>query len=384
LRGTDRFPLEILVIYFCYVSVQGINSTYMNLYLDSIGFSSSQIGMTISASTLIVLSSQMLWGMASDRAKYKNTVLILMLGVSAVAILFFRVSAAFWYVLLISALYACFQSCSFPLLDNIVLEASEGKSWNFGQLRAGGTAGYCVTMLCIGFVIGEEYSRIFYIMSAALFICFALSTRMPKVEGRRAGMKKTPFRALFRDKPLMAMFGFSIMYSLGQSFYFSYYPIYFTQLGGTSEQVGVMMFFSGIVEIPSLMFASRAVKRFGADRVLIAVGILAVARYTLLSFLTSTPLIMAASMLQGPAFAGLTYSLINHINSRVAKENRATSQSFNTLLGSVFSRLIFGYVGGVAVERFSANGILLVIAGIMLVTTFVFALWSGKRREAFA
>jgi len=363
---------------------QAIYTTYLNLYLAGVGLSQSQIGMTVSVSTLFALLTQIFWGIASDRAKYKNTVISLMFLSCSFVVLMFYISDAYWFILLAIIMFTCFQNGIGPIQDSIVLEASEGQKWNYGQIRAGGTAGYCITVLLIGFVIGGQYARIFYLASITMFACFVISTRIPRIRGHRSGKgEKTPVRILLRNKPLLAVIVFYLIFYMGLNFFYGFYPIYFTSIGGNSGQIGVMMFFCAITEIPCLMIASRIVKRFGLDKVLIFASIITCVRWALLFFLKSPWLVILVSMLHGPGYVGFTYGIVTFINSRVPKDLRATGQSFNVLVGNVFSKLIFGYLGGVASETLGVNYTMLAACVLLLIAIGFFAMWSSRHHEDY-
>ena len=375
------FPIAIFALYMLSYGSQAIYMTYLNLYLDDIGFSQPQIGLAISVSTFFALVASMAWGVLSDRAKRKNTVILLLFGGATVATLLYYISENYVFVLGVLSLYAFFYTGLPPCLDNIVLEAGEGKRWHYGQMRMGGTIGYCAVVLCIGFVIREEYARIFYMTAFALFLCFLLSFRLPVVPGHRTGKRKSSFRVFLKNRPLMIMIAYNLSFALGLSYFYSFYPIYFASIGGTSAQIGVMMFFCAVTEIPCLFWANRVVKRFGVERVLIVSALVTALRWSLLSFLQNPTLIIATNMLHGIGYTGFSYCLVVYINETVPSDLKATGQSFNALVGSVFSRLIFGYIGGLAAEAFGTNNILLAACAVLLASTCLFSTWAYRQHR---
>jgi PPP family 3-phenylpropionic acid transporter len=337
----------------------------------------------ISVSTLFMLLAQMLWGIASDHAKSKVTVVqILVAGCMLVSLLFY-VSVDYWFLLIAVTLYTCFFTGINPLIDNIALELSEGKSWSFGAVRAGGTVGYCVTVALAGWIIQDSYLRVFGMTAAACFLCLLVSARVPPVPGHRTERQKTPFRVLLRNKPLMTVIGFGLVYSLGMNYFYNYYPIYFTSIGGSSGDIGIMMFFCAVMEIPSLMVAERVVTRFGVDKVLVGAGLIASIRWFLLFLLRDPIAIICANLLHGVSYVGISYSIITFINRQVPRDLRATGQSFYVFLSNIFARLLFGYIGGLASEYLGANHTMLIVCCTLLVATLLFHLWSGKNRASF-
>ena len=51
----QKFPINLFLPYLGFYSAQAIFGTYLNLYLNDVGFSKTQMGMFTSLSTLLVL-----------------------------------------------------------------------------------------------------------------------------------------------------------------------------------------------------------------------------------------------------------------------------------------------------------------------------------------
>ena len=372
----SHFHTRLFSIYFLYYAGQAIYSTYLNLYLADAGLSQSQIGMTVSISTLFLLLTQTFWGDLSDRSKNKNTVLkILFLG-SILSVCLFYASKSFWFLLFVITLLSLFFVPTVPISDNITLELLEKSRWDYGQVRMGGTIGYAVTVLIIGFVLNGHYGDIFWMVAALLTAGFVLSMRLPRVQGYRSKKRKTPYREILKDKNMVALIVFSLAFYMGLNFYNNFYAIYFRSLGGTSAQIGILMFTCASTEVPCLIFMNRLIKRFGVQRVMLCAGLVTSLRWLLLFLLNQPVLIIAANLLHGFGFTAFSYGIITYINEHVPRDLRATTQSLNALISSVCSRVIFGFIGGIASEMLGANHIMLASGVIMAAATAGFALWS--------
>lgn len=381
---TGKFPYSLYAMYFTSYVATAFYSTYLNLYLSGTGMAQSRIGIIVSVSTLFTLIAQMLWGVASDHAKNKtNVIRLLFAGCMAVSCMFYF-STNYWYLMFAVTLYACFFTGLNPLMDNVALELSEERGWDFGKIRAGGPLGYCIISAISGFLINNIYIRIFAITAAACFVSLLMTLRVPRVPGHRGSEEqKTPFKVVLKDKSLMMLIGFGVFYTIGMNFFYNYYPIYFTSLGGSSADIGIMMFFCAIMEIPSLMVAKRVITRFGADRVIVGAGLIASVRWFLLFLLKNPIAVVAVNLLHGVSYTGISYCIITYINQQVPKDLRATGQSLYVLLCSIVGRLLFGYIGGLASELIGANYVLLIVSLTLIATTAVFFLWSRRNRESY-
>ncbi len=376
----DRFPARIFSIYFLYYAGQAIYNTYLNLYLADAGLSQTQIGMTVSISTLFLLLTQTFWGGLSDRAQNKNTILKILFFGSVLSVCLFYASKSFWFLLFVITLFSMFFVPAVPISDNITLELLENSRWDYGQVRMGGTIGYAITVLTIGFVLNGQYGNIFWMVATLLTLCFLLLMRLPPIQGYRTKNQKTPYKEILKNKNMVALIAFSLVFYMGLNFYYNFYAIYFRTIGGTSAQIGIMMFVCASTEVPCLLFMNRLIKRFGTRRVLICAGLVTSLRWFLLFLLNDPTLIIAANLLHGFGFTAFSYSIITYISEHVPKDLRATTQSLNALISSICSRVIFGFIGGIASEMLGANHIMLVSCVVMILATAVFALWSFKNK----
>ena len=121
----QKFPINLFLPYLGFYSAQAIFGTYLNLYLNDVGFSKTQMGMFTSLSTLLVLIVQPLWGYVSDRSKTKNRILNLLLIAGATTILGFYLNINYWWIMVVNCLFCVFYNPVPPLLDNLSLETLE-------------------------------------------------------------------------------------------------------------------------------------------------------------------------------------------------------------------------------------------------------------------
>lgn len=381
----EAFPLRLFALYILFYSGQSIYNTYLNLYLSSVGLSESQIGLIVSVSTGCLLAAQLFWGMVSDRTKTKNSVLHLLYAATAVVSLGFYLSRSYWFLLLAVTLFSVFFNPLIPLQDNFTLEYLENthSRWDYGQVRMGGTLGYCLTVLLIGFFLNDDYRPIFWMVALCMAGCRLLCIGLPKVSGYRVKGSKAPYKALLHNRALIGLILFNLTFSIGLNFYHNFYAIYYTSaaVGGNSSMVGVMMFVSAASEIPMLMFIHRISKKLGIRGTLILAGSVTVLRWLLLAVLHSPVPIIFVNLLHGLGYTSFSYCIITYIGRTVPKEMRATGQTLNSLSSNVVSKVLFGFLGGFASENLGADRIMLFSALLMALGTVVFVLWSRTVSE---
>ena len=398
--GREPFPFKMFLIYVLFYAGQAMYNVYLNLFLNQNGFSNTQLGLLSSVSTVVLVLVQPLWGVLSDKSKSKNQIVGMLLLISAIVGLAFYASKTALWLSLCVLLFNVFFNPAVTLQDNYTLEMLEGGRWDFGQLRLGGTLGYAACAALIGYVVGgsidiinaftdaicavvlgfvveTDYEHIFWMMGIFFIITGVLYFTLPRVSGHREKKQKVKYSLLLKDRRLVCMFVFNIVYTLGTAFFYQFYSIHYSnELGASSVMVGLLSTFGALSEIPFFWFAGRLQKRFGTKALMLFAGASAAARWLLLSMLTNTSVILVVNMLSGCGFVGFSYSLIRYINDNVPKSMRATAQSLNGILGTFFSRIIFTPINGILADHFSistvllGNGLLMVAAVLLFAFTF--------------
>lgn len=378
----DRFPVNIFLIYIIFYAGQAMYNTYLNLFLTQSGFNMTAIGALQSVSTIVLVLVQPLWGIISDRSKSKNQIIgILLLITTLVCMSFYMFKTTLWLAICVM-LFSVFFTPALTLQDNYSLELLEHSKWDFGHIRLGGTLGYAICAMLVGFVIGSNYGSIFWIMACFFAVTGTLYFLLPKVEGHRQKHQKVKYSVLLKDKPLLCMLAFNIIYFMGTSFYFQFYPIYYNKvIGATSQMVGMLSFVSALSEIPFFWFAYKIEKKFGVEKVMLFAGLATALRWFLLFFITNQYVILGVNLLSGCGYVGFSYCLIKYISDTVPKSIRATAQSFNAILGTIFSRIIFTPIGGYLGQHFGVKNVLLICGFIMLLGVILFKVTFHKANK---
>lgn len=370
----EKFPIHILLPYLGFYAAQAVFGTYLNLFLKNVGYNQTQMGTFTSVSTILVILAQPFWGNVSDRAKSKNKVIMAMLAIGAVVILGFYLSANYWWLLIINCLFCVVYNPAPPLMDNLSLENLENRKsrYNFGHIRVGGTIGYAIGVLVSGQLMQDKYERMF-IMISVLFLLSILTLQLvPNVQGYREKTKKSSYKELISNKKIFCFIFMQFIFSLGTMVYYSYYPLYFTSIGGDSGSVGVLMFVTAASEIPFWLIAGRLTERFGYKRMMVISAVVTGLRWTFLSITLSPVAAILINLTHGFCFVTLNYCIVTFINQNIPKDLRATGQSMNNMISTILSRAIGGVVLGYMSDRFGVPVLLRFVGIAAFVSAAVF------------
>lgn len=371
---------KLFMMYAAFYSATAVYTTYLNLYLSDTGLSNAMIGRILSLSTFLTFLTQMFWAQLSDRSKHKHRVLQALYVLGAAVCMLFYVSDNVIYLTVLVSGFAILFNPVMPLQDNLTLEIIEGSGTDFGQIRMGGTVGYCVTVLVAGFFLKDSYRAIFWLTSGFMMLSWliSLSFAKPLNDGAEERAHSEVSAGTGRFFVGLVLFGF--VFQLGLQTYYNFYPIYFVSIGGDSGVVGTLIFLGALTEIPMLLISRRLIHRLGITRLLMLASIATILRWILLAYLTHALPVVLTGLLHGVGYTSFSYSAVTYINERLPRQIRARAQSLNMVVSVVLPKIIAGFVSGQLSESIGTNRVLLLAAGILGVTAILFYGF-GRREE---
>ena len=66
-KKSDPFPIRLFLVYVFFYAGQAIYNVYLNLFLNSKGFTNTKLGLVSSISTAALVLIQPYWGILSDK-----------------------------------------------------------------------------------------------------------------------------------------------------------------------------------------------------------------------------------------------------------------------------------------------------------------------------
>lgn len=350
-NNTQKYPYIFPVFYALIFMSLAVFSIFMPVYLDKVGYNGAQVGILTASGSIVALFSQPFWGVVSDRAKTKNSVLSLLLLLSSIIILLFRLSEGFYFILLFMIILAFFQNPTFPISDAITLEYMTPIGWKFGPVRLFGTIGYAVIAVVAGEIVKRNMNAIFVFSFAIGIVTFLASLRLPKVAGHQAAGKKVSIFELFKNRELILLMIFTVSIHGTLSFYNAFFGIYYTQMGADNALLGWAVFISAISEVFFLIWGDRVILKIGIKPTLFGAALVAVIRWLFLGFVNNVYLVLALQVLHGFIYIVLSYSMAMYINKEVPQELKASGQSLNAVITLGVSKIIGNIGGGMLSDR---------------------------------
>jgi MFS transporter, PPP family, 3-phenylpropionic acid transporter len=356
-----------------------VYSIYIPVYLNASGYSKTNIGILLSLAPIIAIMAQPLWGTFTDRSKNKNTVLLILILGSTFSILLYRLSINFFYLSLVISCFTLFQTSIYPMSDAIALEYTSKTKWKFGHIRLAGTIGYSIMAVTAGIMLAKNINRLFMLYFITGILTFIAALFLPEIKGHQSHGKKLAFWSLFRDKKLILYLSFALMIQITLGYYYTFFSIYYQQLGATKTLIGWSNFIAAMSETPFLLFSHVILKKIKTPNALIIAGSAAAIRWLILGLTVNTYSILIFQLLHGLINIVVTVSLAMYVNEFVPVELKASGQALNGLVCTGIARILGSLLGGYFSDIFGLQNMFLYNSIIMFIAVFTFfTIASGK------
>lgn len=365
--------LEVLprTIYFFFFAAIASLFPFLVIHYQELGLSGTQIGILAALNPLVTVITAPLWGAFADATqRYKQLLLIMMVG-CLLAVFLWSQATQFVWLLLVTALFAFFAGSVMPLIDSSVLASLEQKE-RYGKLRLWGSVGFGITCPLVGWMTqrsGLEWAFYFYLfffaITTALVVFFPISQATLR---KPLGVGMLEFKNKTWLMFLLTIFLGGIGLAIGGNFF----SLHMKNLGMSQTYIGLSLTFATLGELPFMMFGYKLLKRFPAKYLLLLALFFIALRLAGYALAQAPWHFLIVQLLHGPTFALIWIAGISYADSLSPSHLKATGQSlFSTTLSGLGGTL-GGFAGGIlydtvgAVQMFQVAAVVLVIAGVLL------------------
>lgn len=341
----------LLIWYMLSYFYDCVNAQYLQKYMKACGLATSEIGTIISVGTIFSIIAQLLWARAADKARYKNTILLICsIGSAVIGLLWLRVPAeiVFVYVFAITLISTVFRSAVLMLSDTICLEILEKDNRPFGPVRLMGAIGWAV----MGFIAGQILDRDIFLFGPLCMVLAAITIGahffVPKIKGHRE-KARLDIKGFFKNPKILPLIIYIALTSLGNGVANTYFYLNFEQLGGNTSSYGTYLLIVTLTEIPFLFFADRILRRFGVRITLATVGIISSLRLLYIYFVPSYKWLFGLALANGILVIG-SFVISIFFNRIATADMKTTSLTIATVTQGIF-RSIGAYAGGLIINH---------------------------------
>jgi PPP family 3-phenylpropionic acid transporter len=375
-----RRSLSIVTwLFFLMYAGTGIFFTFYAVFLRSAGMSGTEIGLINMAGGIAAFFGSTLWGYWSDRSGKPRILLAVASTGTAITALLFPYFPSFWGFLLLGSIFPFFNVAIITLMDSNLLAILGENRAEYGRYRLGGTIGFMLTSISVGFLFSDHGLEIMFPLFAGLALIFAVSALfLPDLRIERGKTNRSPRAILtMMRRPAWLIFAASVFLAwIARSGAISFLGVSLKSMGAEDILIGIVASSAALFEIPFMILNSWFLRKIGSRRMLAFSLIGYVARVGLYSLMPSPAWGIAVNALNGVSYVWLWNASINYANDQAPDELKATAQGLfvsTTALAGVVSAPLSGFL----FDKLGPPGMFQAMAGVALVAVFIF--WFGER-----
>ncbi|MRN52975.1 MFS transporter [Paenibacillus sp. LC-T2] len=352
----------------------GSFGSYLTLLLVNNGLDAGQVGILMATGTLIALCIQPMWGIISDRYNQTRLVLILSVAVPALLAVFYR-SEYFLVLLLVFTISTIFSSTQAPIADSYAIAAAKKAGSTYGSIRLMLSLGAAVGSFGGGWYVSTfSVSTIWMPFLFFNLLAVVIALTLPKQAEENHMMSQSfsqGVKQLLGNRIFLAFLGGSFLVNQTMTAFGTYFVLAFQSVGGSTRYAGIALFIASVTNVPSMLYASKVIKKLGRERTLLLGAVIYVLRWGIQFAFPYPSVMIGVQVLHGLSFGFFYIAAVEYVSQITSSEMQATGQSIFNMVFSGFAgimgNLLNGFLfkqGGVGAMNLSC--MLSAIAGAVL------------------
>jgi PPP family 3-phenylpropionic acid transporter len=351
-----RLAWLMAACYFLFYGAVGCLLPYQPLYYQSLGLNGEQIGLLMGLGPVVLLGASPLWGAAADRLNLHRWLLPMACAGAFGFILLVPASGRnLTLLILVVLLQSFFSQAIVPLMDSAALEIAAQTHVGFGRIRFGGSLGFMVISVFIGWLLTRVDLRwMFYSYMIGMSLVTVLASRLPAHRRRLPVHLRQSLAALAHQRHLVFFLLAVFLLGFANNAVQFFLPLFLHSIGGDSNTVGVAGAVGALTELPVMFLGVYLLRKIGGLWPGLA---LAASVYTLrwlaLSATATTAVVLALQLLHGLSFGLFILAGVGFVDQLAPQGLSATAQSlFNvfywglgSLAGSLGGGVIYQWLG---------------------------------------
>lgn len=272
------------------------------------------------------------------------------------------------------------------LIDSWTMALREKDSQvQYPLTRSAGSVLYALTALAFGNVIAALGDGIiapsFLLFSVLLFLCTCFLEETPcrnkqqknvnqEATRRISGMEAA--KTLLQNKTYVFFVLSCLLYHIANKSTGCFISNYVTNIGGDSGGLGLLMFFSAMVEFPSMMVMGKIIRRYplGGLHLFALSGIVIKNFFFLIA--SSMPLLVIGRLAEGMSYGAYVYIFVEYICRNTLKQLNVTAISLGTAMTSALGGIIGNYAAGLILDLWGLAPLSLAAMAMAVAAVLVF------------
>ncbi|MBU2712477.1 MFS transporter [Zooshikella harenae] len=348
---SNTVPVRPLAsVYGWYFVILGILVPYWAPYLQSQGFSPSEIGILLAILMATKIIAPLVWGLLADYLFC--SLKLIRLGTLCSVLAFAGVFWAddFWLMALVMAGFSFFWNAVLPLFEVITLRFLQGQTQFYSRIRLWGSIGFIIAVLGVGSLLDYvSLDWVPWVCWSAFWGLWLVSLTLPKPVKTKAEQASSSAKAQrFLLRPILGFFIVVALVQLAHGPYYTFFSIHLQDHGYNHTAIGALWALGVLAEIILFLFMHQLLPKLGIRGCLVLGLLGAVLRWLVIGWwVDNLMLITMAQLLHALSFGACHAASIEfvhrHFPEGLAGRGQALYSGISFGLGAGLGALAAGY-----------------------------------------
>ncbi|MBO6158492.1 MAG: MFS transporter [Firmicutes bacterium] len=361
---------------------------YQTLYLQSIGFTASNMGVLNAICSGIGIAAMSFWGIFSDsRNSVRLTEVLLLAG----CMIFFSMMPfvknvfgnALWPYFILCPICTLFRNPVATFHENLIVRNCNELRLNYGRIRSIGSILFAVSATFLVVLMPVESTFWVYGLGLIPVIVLTLLSRDPKgASMKRKGHSKDALGQLFKNHTYVLFLVFSFLFYVGANFEGAFIPYYMQEVGIDTSKYSLLLAYRAVFEVPFLLLMVKLRTRFPLRKLILVSPILmGIECLGFAFFVKSWPMMLIFASFFGLGNGMFIGTSLNYVYEIAPDDAKASAQAFFASTSQI-AAILGNLVGGFVLDAVGGRRFYLVAALLYLTSILMFILSGREHRTA--
>lgn len=336
--------------YFGYFAALGVIVPYWTLYLQELGFKSTEIGelMAIWTSGRILAPSFWAWfteQIGQPMRVVRGSILITTLCFS----LIFGVNE-FWKIAAITVLFSFFWNAALPQFEVVTLTHLGSQFQRYSRIRVWGSLGFIALSLMVGKLLETESLYIIPLIIFSTFVgTWLVSLSIPESKSLSHENIDISFKEIIFQPTVLALLIGCFLMQASHGAYYTFYSPYLAAHGYSKTWIGALWSLGVLAEVVLFLVMPNISSLFKPTSLFLLAFLLAGLRWLMIAFGADYLIILLSAQLLHAASFGLYHVvsiqlIIKYFIGKYQGRGQALYGSVSYGMGGAIGMLYAGYV----------------------------------------
>ena len=297
--------------YLFYFASLGALIPYWSLYLESSGFSVTEIGQLIAILMATKIVAPNIWGWIADHSGQRMTIIRVASLLAAIAFAGVFISHSFWWLALVMAVFSFFWNATLPQFEATTMSHLGANQHRYSGIRLWGSVGFIIAVTGLGALLGRSGTGLLPVVLMGLFVLIWLSSlTVPESVAGHLPLDQEPLRKVLGRPVVLALLAVCFLVQASHGPYYAFFSIYMKHHGYTTAVIGQLWALGVFAEIGVFLLIPAWLPRYGARALLIVAVALTTLRWLLTALYADSLVVIIFSQTLHAASFGLYHAVM--------------------------------------------------------------------------